>query len=91
MRLDSRAFGLSAGIVAAVLFTLCAAAVALLPGTTSAFFSSIMHLDLTQLTRPLTWGSFFGGLLVWGIGVGVVFGTAGILYNRMTRRAGSGA
>lgn len=83
MRLDSRAFGLSAGIVAAVLFTLCAAAVTLLPGATSAFFSYIMHVDVTQLTMPITWGSFFGGLLVWAIGVGVVFGGAAVLYNRL--------
>src|SRR5690606_11601930 len=36
MRLDSRAFGLAAGAVAAVLFTLCALAVAIAPTWTTA-------------------------------------------------------
>lgn len=87
--LDSRAFGLAAGTVAAVLYTLCALGVALAPEATVAFFSSILHIDLTGLARPLTWGSFFTGLLCWTIGVGIVFAAAGALYNRFLHRVPS--
>jgi hypothetical protein len=37
MRLDARAFGLATGATAAALFILCALAVAVAPGPTTAF------------------------------------------------------
>lgn len=82
MRLDSRAFGLAAGTVAAVLFTLCALAVALAPAATTAVASSLIHLDLSGMARTITWGGYFGGLLCWSIGLGLVFAAIGGLYNR---------
>ena len=86
MKLDSRAFGLAAGVVAGALFTLCALAVAVAPAWTTAFASSLIHLDLTGLARTLTWGSYFGGLLCWSIGAGLVFVAVGGLYNRFQGR-----
>lgn len=86
MSLDTRAFGLAAGAMAGVIFTLCALAVAVAPGATAAFFSYILHADLTGLARSMTWGSFVGGLLGWTIGVGIVFAAAGALYNRFLHR-----
>ena len=82
MRLDSRAFGLAAGTVAAALFTLCALAVALAPTATTALATTLIHLDLSGMTRTLTWGSFFGGLVCWTLGVGLVFAALGGLYSR---------
>ncbi len=87
MRLDSRAFGLAAGSVAGVLFTLCALAVALAPGWTTAVASSLIHLDLSGMARTITWGSYFGGLVCWSIGTGLVFAAVGGLYNRFRNRA----
>ena len=82
MRLDSRAFGLAAGTIAAILFTLCAAAVAVAPAWTTTVASSLIHLDLSEMARTITWGSFFLGLVCWTVGVGLVFAAAGGLYNR---------
>ena len=83
MSLDPRAFGLAAGLTAAALFTLCALAVAVAPGATAAYFTYLLHLDLTGLVRPLTWGSYFAGLLCWSVGTGLVFAAAAGIYNRL--------
>ncbi len=82
--LDARAFGTAAAATAAVLVTICSAAVALAPEATTAFAGFIVHADLSGFTRTLTWGSFFGGLLFWTVGTGLVFGAAGALYNRFS-------
>jgi membrane protein YqaA with SNARE-associated domain len=83
MRLNTWAFGIAAGATAAMLFTLCALAVAIAPGPTTAFFGFIMHMDLTGLTRSLTVGSFAGGLVAWALGTALAFGFTGWLYNRL--------
>lgn len=84
MRLDSRAFGLAAGTVAAALFALCALAVAMAPAWTTALASSLIHLDLSGMARTITWGSFLSGLVCWTVGTGLVFASVGGLYNRFS-------
>lgn len=86
MELDARALGLAAGVIAAVLFALCALAVAVAPEWTTALAGSLIHLDLTGFARAITWGGFFGGLLCWSIGTGLVFAAVGGLYNRFLGR-----
>lgn len=83
MRLDTRAFAIAAGTTAGVLFTLCAVAVAVAPGPTTAFFGYLVHLDLSALPRTLTVGSFIGGLICWTLGTALSFGFAAIVYNRL--------
>lgn len=85
MRLDTRAFALAAGAVAAVLFTLCALAIAIAPGATMAFFGYMMHLDLSGLPPTLTLANFVGGLICWTVGTALVFWLAAAIYNRLVR------
>ena len=80
--LDPLALGLAAGTLAALLFSLCALAVALAPEATVLLASDMIHLDLTGLARSLTWGSFVVSLLCWTFGTGLVFAAAAGLYNR---------
>ena len=87
MKLNAGAFGAAAGLAAAVVFTLCAAFVALAPGTATAVFSYVLHLDLTGLARPLTFGSFCAGFLFWGVGTALVFAVAARIYNALIRRS----
>jgi hypothetical protein len=87
MRLDARAFGIAAGIVAAALFTVCALAVAAAPEPTTALASYLVHLDLSEMSRTLTFGSFIGGLIIWTLGTAVSFGCAAAIYNRLVARA----
>ena len=86
MRLDARAFGTAAGIVAAVLFTVCALAVAIAPDQTTALASYLIHLDLSGMARSMTPGRFVGGLVIWPLGTGLAFGTAAAIYNRIVSR-----
>lgn len=86
MKLNAGAFGAAAGIAAATLFTLCAAFVAIAPGTATAVFSYVLHLDLTNLARSLSFGSFFGGLIFWGLGTALVFAVAARFYNALVGR-----
>ena len=83
MRLDPRAFGFAAGIVAAVLFSLCALAVWLAPQTTTAMFGYLIHLDLSGISRTLPLGSFVGGLICWALGTGLTLAVGAALYNRL--------
>ena len=48
-----------------------------------ALLSNVVHADFTSLARNVTVGNFFGGILFWGIGTGLVFAFAGWLYNRL--------
>jgi len=83
MKLNPRAFGLAAGLTAAALSGVCALFVALAPHTAMVLLSDVVHADLTSLARNVTVGNFFGGILFWGIGTGLVFAFAGWLYNRL--------
>ena len=85
MRLDTRAFGIAAGIVAAAVSAVCALVVAIAPGSATALFGNVIHMDLTGLARPVTWANFVGGLVFWGLGTGLVFAVGSRLYNRMVR------
>ena len=82
MRLDPRSFGIAAGLTAGALFLVCALFVALAPDATTAFFGTLIHADLSAITRPLTLGSFLIGVCVWTVGTGLTFGLAASLYNR---------
>ena len=83
MRLDARAFGLAAGAVAAVLFTICAAAVAIAPEATTAIAGEMIHADLSGITRTLTFGNFVGGLICWSVGTTLTFWLVAAIYNRL--------
>lgn len=82
--LDARAFGLAAATIAAVLTTICALGLAVAPRATTAVASTLVHLDLSEMSRSLTWGGYLSGLIAWTIGVGLVFWAAGTLYNRFS-------
>lgn len=83
MRLDARAFGLAAGTTAAALFILCAAAVAIAPGPTTAFVGYLIHTDLSGLSRSLTLSNFAGGLVSWALGTALTFWLVAAIYNRL--------
>jgi hypothetical protein len=87
MRLDTRAFAIAGGLTAALLFTLCAAAVAIAPGPTTAFFGYIVHLDMSGMRRELSVASFIVGLIAWTLGTALTFGVAAMLYNRLIESA----
>ena len=86
MKLDARAFGLAAGVAAAVLFLFCAVAVAIAPEATTAFAGHLIHVDLSGITRTLTLGSVIGGLVCWFAGTALAFWFVAAVYNRLEGR-----
>lgn len=83
MRLDPKALGWAAGIVAVTLLLICSLAVALAPETAAAVGGFLLHVDLQGFARTLDWTNFVGGLLGWGIFATVVFSLVAVLYNRV--------
>lgn len=82
--LNARAFGFAAATIAAMLTTLCALALAIAPRATTAFASTLIHLDLSEMSRSLSVRGYFAGLIAWTIGAGVIFWAAAALYNRFS-------
>jgi hypothetical protein len=67
----------------AILFIICAAAVAAAPGSTTSVASFLIHMDLSGMSRSMSWGSFAGGLFIWAVGTGLTFGLVAWLYNKV--------
>jgi hypothetical protein len=80
--LNARAFGFAAATIAAALTTLCALGLTAAPRATTAIASTLIHLDLSEMPRTLSWSGYFSGLIGWSIGAGLIFWAAGALYNR---------
>lgn len=87
MRLDAKLFGLSAGVIAAVTFVLCGAIAAAIPGTLQVVLSYVLHADLTGMARPITLASFFVGLGVFSVFIGLCVHFAASLYNTLLSRS----
>lgn len=83
MKLDARAFGLAAGLMAGALFIACAFAVSIAPEGTTAFAGYLIHADLSGIRRALTLGNFVGGLVCWTAGTALAFWFMGAVYNRL--------
>jgi hypothetical protein len=87
--LDAPAFGFAAATIAAVLTTLCAIGIAVAPRATTAVAGTLIHVDLSEMTRTLTWGGYFSGLIAWTVGAGLIFWSAAALYNRFSAERSS--
>jgi hypothetical protein len=88
MKLDTRAFATASAVIAAVLFVICALFVALAPRETTAVAGYLIHVDVSGMTRSLTWGSFIGGLVGWTVGTGIVGATLAWFYNQLVHESG---
>ena len=87
MSLDTKSFGLSAAATTAIVYSICALVVSLSPGGAASVLSYVLHLDLSTMARPLSWGSYFVGVIAFSITVGLVFSLAAGFYNRFARVA----
>jgi hypothetical protein len=86
MKLDVRAAALAAGSIAALVYALCTAFCALVPESTVVYLTTVfLQIDITGLYRQITWGTFFAGLLGYGLGTAIVVGAMAWLYNWLAR------
>ena len=81
MKLNVSAFGGAAGLALAAAFTVCAFFFAVAPEATAAFIGYALHINLSGLTRPLTWASYFAGVFAVGFYAALWAAVAAKIYN----------
>jgi hypothetical protein len=86
MRIDAKALGYATALGVAGAFTVCTLVVALFPNGATAFLSYALHIDLTSLTRQLTWGGYLAGLLLTSAYMGILVAAIAGIYNYGTSR-----
>jgi hypothetical protein len=72
----------AAGIAAAI-FSVCAAGVALAPPATRAVVGDLIHVELGGLPQGVTGGRFIAALLIWTAGSALVVAVAAWAYERL--------
>jgi len=81
MKLNVWAFGVAIGIVITAAFTICAFFVAIAPQATTEFIGYLLHINLTGLSRPISWPSYIAGVLGIALWTGLWAAAAAKLYN----------
>ncbi len=84
MKLDVRALSLASGTIAAILFTLCAAFVALFPGATPWATRELFHVAVASAPE-ITWGGFLVGLVFWFVATALSAWALAATYARWAR------
>ena len=84
-RNNAHLVGLALAIVWAIGYTVCAILVAVAPESTAQFFGSMMHIDLSSLTRSIMVGGYITGLVCTTI-VAYLYGAAAAwIYSRLAQ------
>ena len=86
MKLNVCGFSIAIGTVIAAAFSVCAFFVAIAPEATAAFIGYLLHINLSGLTRPLTWPSYFAGVVAIGVWTGLWAAIAAKVYNSLISR-----
>ena len=87
MKLDVRCLACANAAVFAVVYLICFGLYAVAEAPMMAAASYVLHLDLTSMSRFITWGSFFAGLAFWTAFAAAVAAAFGVFYNRLLERA----
>jgi hypothetical protein len=85
MSVNVRALTITGIVVAAAIYVICAALVAVAPATAASIGSYIFHMDLSGVGRTMTWGGVLIGLVIFTAFVALVCGSSGWIYNRLAR------
>ena len=85
-KLNVRSLFLATTIITGIAYLVCVLFLIVTPQITMAFFSYVLHANLTGIIRSVTWGSFIVGLLVWSVGIGLYAAFVAHLYNKLSVR-----
>ena len=83
MNLDQKNLALSFGGATAVLFTICTALVALIPGPSGLLMGHMVHGSMEGISWTLSWAGFFMGLISWVLTAAAAGWLVGWSYNRL--------
>ncbi len=81
MKLDAMKLAAAAAMTTAVIWTVCAALVALLPGNMMNLSGHMVHADLAAMNWTLTWVGYFVGLVIWSFSAAVTGWLIATFYN----------
>ena len=84
MRFDTKRFAYAVAAGWAVWYAICYFLVAVAPAQTQAALSFAFHYDLSGI-RNVSWGGFFGGLLLSTAWIAVFAATIGGIFNALSR------
>jgi len=84
--LSVRSLFLATAIASGIAYLVCVLFLTVAPQATMAFFSYVLHANLSGIIRSVTWGSFIVGLLVWSVGTGLYAAFVARLYNKLSVR-----
>jgi hypothetical protein len=85
LKLNGRSIALATALTSGIAYAICALLVALAPQAAMAFFSYILHIEITNLVRVVSLGSFITGLLFWSLAPALYAVLLARLYNRFLR------
>jgi len=81
MKLDEKKLALSFGGTTAVLWIVCSALVALMPGPMGTLTGHMLHGNMEGFDWTLTWTGFFVGLVTWVLWIAASGWLIGWFYN----------
>lgn len=82
MNLDEKRLALSLGGATAVVWIICSALVALIPGPMGTLTGHMLHGNLENFGWTLTWAGFFIGLVTWALWAVAAGWLVARFYNR---------
>jgi hypothetical protein len=85
MATNVRALTITGAVMAAVIYVICAAFVALAPEVATRIGSDVTHINLAGVGRAVTWGGALLGIVFTTVFVALVCAASGWLYNRLAR------
>jgi hypothetical protein len=81
MKLEAPAFGLAVAIVVTASFTVCSFFVAVAPEATAEWIGYLLHINLTGLSRSISWASYLAGVVALAVWTGLWAAAAAKIYN----------
>ena len=81
MKLKVSAFGLAVAIVVTAAFTVCSFFVAVAPAATAEWIEYLLHINLTGLSRSISWASYLAGVVALAVWTGLWAAAAAKIYN----------
>ena len=86
MKLNVWVFGLTVGSVIAAAFTICSFFAAVASEATASFIGYLLHINLSGLMRPISWTSYFAGVIGLGIWTALWAAAVAKSYNLLISR-----
>ena len=85
MKLDPKGLALAAAITTGVVWIICSALVAALPGRMMGMTGYMVHADFGQTNWTMNSTGFLVGLIVWTLAIGATAWLFATLHNRLVR------